>query len=145
MLVDVAGKMASSDLFKSQCKSISPKRSTLTVTLPVTKTDGMVFESIFAVNGTVNISTGAQRSANAADMFGFPADTYAGLNTGLGHYAGSQTETGSWPSAADPEYDFHSPVVVNYTSTGFGGATATWKDQCIEAMRERVYDCCQLQ
>jgi hypothetical protein len=98
-------------------------------------------ESMFAINGTVNNGTGAQRTANAADPFGFPADTYAGLNTGLGSYAGSQrTTSGSWPAVpVDPEYDFWSPIVCNYTSTYFGTAASTplltWRQNCLEAIR----------
>ena len=84
--------------------------------------------------------TAKRATPNAADPFGFPSDEYAGLNTGLGAIAGSQLATGSWPYVAvDPEYDYYSPIVCNYTSTYFGGATATWKDQCVEAIREAVH------
>ena len=94
-------------------------------------------ESFFGVNGTINISTGAQRSANAADMFGYPSDTYAGLSTQLGAVAGSQI-SGVWPNGvADPEYDYYSPIVVNYTSTAFGNST--WLDNCIVATRQGIH------
>lgn len=101
-------------------------------------------ESFCAIDGTVNITDGTKRAANAADPFGWPADVYAGINTGLGAVAGSQLE-GSWPNGvADPEYDFYSPIVVNYTSTYFkgvdanGAASNTWKDQCVQAVREGI-------
>jgi hypothetical protein len=88
---------------------------------------------------TVNITDGTARNANAADPFGFPNDEYAGIKTGLGAYAGSQREAGSWPRVpVDPEYDFWSPIVCNYGSSAFGGATRTWKDQCLEAIRTAV-------
>ena len=74
-------------------------------------------EFMMATDGTVGIDDGVGRAANAADMLGWPADNYAGINTGLGAVAGSQLE-GVWPNGvADPEYDFYSPIVVNYTST----------------------------
>lgn len=104
-------------------------------------------ESMFAIDGTVNVSSGAKRgsgsspgSASAPDPFGYPGDTYAGLNTGLGSYAGSLRATGSWPAVpADPEYDFWSPIVCNYTSTYFGTAASTplltWRQNCLEAIR----------
>lgn len=96
-------------------------------------------ESFFGTNGTVNISTGAQRSANAADKFGFPSDTYAGLSTQLGAVAGSQL-SGVWPNGvADPEYDYYSPIIVNYTSTAFAGLTNTWADNCVTATREAIH------
>ena len=88
-------------------------------------------------NGTINVSTGAQRSANAADPFGYPSDTYAGLSTVLGAYGGSQ-KSGVWPNGeADPEYDFYAPVIVNHTSTYFGGST--WAANCVKAVREAIH------
>jgi hypothetical protein len=94
-------------------------------------------ESFMGNNGTVNVTTGAQRAANAADPFCYPTDTYAGLSTVLGAYGGSQT-TGVWPNGyADPEFDFFSPVQVNFTSSYFGGAT--WKDNCVKAVREAIH------
>jgi hypothetical protein len=102
-------------------------------------------ESFCAIDGTVNITNGQKRAANADDAFGWPADTYAGINTGLGAVAGSQLE-GVWPNgSADPEYDFYSPIVVNYTSKYFKGKNAlgadsfTWDDQCVQAVREGIH------
>lgn len=101
-------------------------------------------ESMFAIDGTVSIVDGTKRAANADDPFGWPADNYAGLNTGLGAVAGSQLE-GSWPNGvADPEYDHWSPIVVNYTSKYFKGKNSagadsfTWQDQCVQAVREGI-------
>lgn len=137
-LIDVAGKMASR-LQESMQEHLS-KEIYIDGNATGNENRWHGLESIFGINGTVNVATGAQRSANAADPFGFPADEYAGLNTGLGYIAGSQLASGSWPYVAvDPEYDYYSPVVCNYTSTYFGGATATWKDQCVEAIREAVH------
>lgn len=94
-------------------------------------------ESFMGTNGTINISTGAQRSANAADPFAYPSDTYAGLSTTLGAYGGSQ-KTGVWPNGeADPEFDFNSPTIVNYTSSYFGGTT--WEANCVKAVREAIH------
>lgn len=138
-LIDVAGKMASR-LQESMQEHLS-KEIYIDGNAAGNENRWHGLESIFGINGTVNKDTGAQEvTPRAQDPFGFPADEYAGLNTGLGYYAGSQTETGAWPvAAADPEYDFYSPIVTNYTSTYFGGATATWKDQCIEAIRAGVH------
>jgi hypothetical protein len=94
-------------------------------------------ESFLGSNGTINVSTGAQRTANAADPFGSPSDTYGGLSTVLGAYGGSQ-KTGVWPNGeADPEYDFYSPVIANVTSTYFGGST--WAANCAKALREALH------
>lgn len=136
-LIDVAGKM--SNRLRESMEEHLAKEVFIDGYASGNENRWMGLESMFAVNGTVNVATGAQRAANAADPFGFPNDEYAGLKTGLGQYAGSQLATGSWPRVpADPEYDFWAPLVCNYTSTAFGGATATWKDQCIEAIRESV-------
>jgi hypothetical protein len=91
-------------------------------------------ESALAATQTINISTGAERTANAADKAGAPADTYAGLTTGIGDYGG--TWTGSWPDGTgDAHYDFWTPVIVNTTSTAFGGATDDFAGQGDEAIR----------
>jgi hypothetical protein len=77
---------------------------------------------------------GDNGSTAAGDKRAAPSDSFAGLNTDLGNYGG--TWTGTWPDGTgDTHYDFWSPLLVNYTSTGFGGTTATWKDQAIKALR----------
>jgi hypothetical protein len=94
-------------------------------------------ESFLANNGTLNKATGAQRSATAEDIFGSPNDVYAGLDTRLGHYGGAQLQ-GVWPAGkADSEYDFYSPLLVNYTSTSFG--SSTWAANCVKAIREGLH------
>lgn len=93
-------------------------------------------ESMFAINGTLNISTGAQRSANAADKVGYPNQTYAGLSTALGNYNGENQAGLIWPEGiADPEFDFWSPLVINVNSTAFAGSNHTWAGQASEVMR----------
>lgn len=90
-------------------------------------------ETMFETNGTINVTTGAQRSANSADPCGYPNSTYATMSTALGTFGGSwgegtaqSTISTTWPSGrGDPEYDFWSPVIVNYTSAAFG-QTAWW-------------------
>lgn len=74
---------------------------------------------------------------------------YAGLATGLGETAGTwaQNPGGNdiWPEGeGDVEYDFFSPLLVDYTSAvaestaaqtvGFAG-TADWKTRAVEALR----------
>lgn len=137
-LIDVAGKMASR-LQESMQEHLS-KEVYIDGNDVGNENRWHGLESIFKTNGTINVNDGSKRVAgDPADPFGYPDDEYAGLSTQLGYIAGSQLESGSWPYVTvDPEYDFYSPIVVNYTSTYFGGATATWKDQCIEAIREGV-------
>jgi len=94
---------------------------------------------MFGCTQTINSSTGAARTANAADFVGYPNDTYAGLSTVLGNYGGENESNVVWPSGvADPEYDFWSPLLVNYTCTGFSGATDTFVAQGDEAMRYAI-------
>jgi len=98
-------------------------------------------ESIFVLNGTVNSTSGAQRSANAADIVGYPNDTYAALSTVLGNYGGENESSQYWPDGiADAEYDFWSPLVVNYTPThaDLPASTNTWAGQGDEAMRYAI-------
>lgn len=94
-------------------------------------------ESFLGNNGTITVSTGAQRTANAADPFGYPSDSYASLSTELGYYGGSQLE-GVWPAGkADSEFDFYSPLIVNTTSSYFG--STTWAANCVKALREGLH------
>jgi hypothetical protein len=89
----------------------------------------------------VNSTSGAQRSANAADIVGYPNDTYAGLSTVLGNYGGENESSQYWPDGiSDAEYDFWSPLVVNYTTThaDLPSTTQTWAGQGDEAMRYAI-------
>lgn len=95
-------------------------------------------ESFMANNGTIDITANAvtSRAASAADPFAFPQDSYAGLSTKLGEYGGSQLE-GKWPAGrADSEFDFYSPVLVNWSSSWFNTGGTTWEKNAIPALRE---------
>lgn len=101
------------------------------------------FETFMATSGTVNISTGATRSANAADVVGYPSDTYAGLSTILGNYGGTWTSQAgidsTWPAGRGTlNYDFFSPVIVCYNSTAWAGAANDWASNCLKATRYGV-------
>lgn len=100
-------------------------------------------ESFFGLTGTVSTK----------QPVGVPDDSYAGLDTDLGAYGGSWTNTGTtvhaqgdWPNGTgSAEFDFWSPLVVDYTSTlttnnttgvlGWSAATKTWANTCREALR----------
>ena len=140
-LIDVAGKM--SNRLRESIEQHLSREVFIDGTASGNENRWHGLESMFAVNGTVNKDDGTQRTANAADPFGFPNDEYAGLKTGLGQYAGSQLATGAWPAVpVDPEYDFWSPLVCNYTSTYFGTAASTpmltWRQNSVEAIRLAV-------
>ncbi len=92
------------------------------------------FESMFATNGTVNISTGAQRATNTGDKVGYPNDTYATLSTVLGTVGGDWESSVVWPDGdGDPEYDYWSPLIVHTSYTGFA--------DFIEALRFGIVTC----
>ena len=108
-------------------------------------------ETMMATAGTVNITSGATRTANAADVVGYPSDTYAALSTVLANYSGSWGTQSSiattWPAGTgDLGYDFYSPTIVCYNSTAWGGADNTWDSNCVKAVRyllthlQRCYD-----
>lgn len=100
-------------------------------------------ETMMGMNGTINITSGAQRTANAADVVGSPNNTYAGLSCVLGNYSGAwgggtaQADIGTtWPAGkGDLGYDFWSPISVNTTSTAWGAPTATFADTCVLCTR----------
>lgn len=98
------------------------------------------FESMFGNTGTIKIDDGTTRAANAADKYAYPDDTYATLTTELGDYGGENSSTNpAWPfGIASPQFDFWSPVMLNYTSSAYSGATDTWVAQGREALREAL-------
>lgn len=97
--------------------------------------DGM--DTMAAIDGTINIATGAQRSANAADRAGYPDGVYAGIDTELGAYNGANEAGAIWPNGiADPNYDFWSMLVANATSTDYGNAgNSDFRHQGDEVLR----------
>jgi hypothetical protein len=136
-LIDVAGKMASR--LQESVEQHLAKEIYVNGDAPGNELRFNGLESLFSYDGTVDINTGLKRVANAADPFAWAKDNYAGLSTELGAAAGSQIE-GVWPNGVcDPEYDYYTPVICNYTSTYFKGQSATWKDQCVEATREAIH------
>lgn len=101
-------------------------------------------ETMMAATQTVQINSGAARTANAADIVGYPNDTYATISTVLGNSGGSwgtQADISStWPMGrGSTEYDFWSPVICNYTSTALAGSAATWAVQCESATRFLIH------
>jgi hypothetical protein len=76
-------------------------------------------------------------TVSAGNKVATPNDTYAGRSTVLGAYGGSWA--GTWPvGTGDSEYDHWSPIIVDYTNTGWTHATKTWPNTCQEAMRFAV-------
>lgn len=99
-------------------------------------------ESVFGtITHTLPSNGGAARnSSNEPDKVGNPAGTYAGISKVLGAAGGAQETGVGWPNGvADPEFDFWSPLVVNYNATTFGdqtaGKTHSFATQGDEAMR----------
>lgn len=79
-------------------------------------------------------------TSTGSDDVALNADTYAGLNCALAAYGG--TWTGTWPTGTgDSEYDFWTPVLVNYLSSGIVGTGDTWATQGAEAIRFGVIKC----
>lgn len=95
-------------------------------------------ESFCGATQTVTAGTAGAtaRTANAADFVGYPNDNYADNNTNLGDAGGEGDPTLTWPGGVnDPEFDFWTPLLVNYTCTGFSPSTHTWANQGDEALR----------
>lgn len=137
-LVNVAGKMASR-LLTSMEQYLS-KEWVVNGYLAENSLRFHGIESMMGAVHTLNVNTpGASRGAiNAADPFYFPNASYAGISTVLGAYGGSPPTNGSWPNGnADPEFDFFSPVIVQGSSTYFGGST--WSSNCVKAVREAIH------
>lgn len=99
-------------------------------------------ETMMGINGTINVTSGAQRAANAADPTAYPSGTYAGQSTQLQTFGGSwnaQSDINTcWPYGyGDAAYDATSPTIVNYTSSAFGNTT--WALNCVAAVRHLIW------
>jgi hypothetical protein len=86
-------------------------------------------ESFLSNNGTL-----------ASGLVGAPNSTFAGLDCTLGAYGGTWTPGSghNWPDGrgdASQSYDFWSPLIVDYTNTGWTAGTKTWPNTCLEATR----------
>jgi len=109
-------------------------------------------QTINSSSGQITVTNPAvARTADATDKFGFPQDNYAGLDTSLGAYGGGRlrpavgADRGVFPDVPVTEdFDFYSPIIVNYTSTSFPGATGKWDGNngtAIAATREGIHQC----
>lgn len=84
--------------------------------------------------------------ASASSLVGTNNDTYAGLSTTRGTYGGAWSPgASSWPNGyGDSQYDFWTPLVVNYTSPlsadsdGWSATNKVWSNTCIEALRYAI-------
>lgn len=87
-----------------------------------------------------------QSGVSASAPVGSAVDTYAGLTTTLGTYGGAWSpSTAAWPTGSgDAQFDFWSPLLVDYTSAvaagsgGWSAATKTWPNTCDDALRFAV-------
>lgn len=83
-------------------------------------------ESFFSISG-----------AAANGYVGVNNDTYAGLDTALGTYGGSWSQSGgntTWPiGQGDVQYDYWTPPVILYDNPAFG-AGADWDTDCEEVL-----------
>lgn len=108
-------------------------------------------ETMMAATQTLDLTsaTVAGRTANQADVVMYPNDTYAGLSTILGNYAGSWSSITTtsvstavktaWPANKGTlSFDFFSPVGVLYDSSTWGGTANTWEQCCLFATRYMV-------
>lgn len=77
-------------------------------------------------------------TTKAAPRYMSPTSNYANLNCVPGTYGGVWSN-GTWPNGSgQPQYDFWSPILVDYTSPVSGAwsaATKTWQNTCNEALR----------
>lgn len=81
------------------------------------------------------IESFCQGTAQAGQATALPTSTYAGLSCTPGTYGGNWSG-GVWPvGTGDTHYDFWSPILVDYTSTFWGGTGQTWEKNCVDAIR----------
>ena len=99
-------------------------------------------ESLFRVNTTtpqsVTATSGAARTANAADLVAYPDGNYAGIDVELGAYGGENESGEYWPyGVCDPDFDFWTPLIclTNTSHADLPGSTDTFAGQGDESLR----------
>lgn len=107
--------------------------------------NGTIDESVSGV-ATADTTVDGSFKGGTADRFGYPSDNYAGLSTQLGYYGGGRLNatSGVFPDVpVDPEFDFYSPIIVNYNASSFGNANnpRNWRSNCVQATREGIVQC----
>lgn len=89
-------------------------------------------------------------SATSTDKVADPSGTYAGLSKAINDAVGWTTNLSSgarpnatiatdWPlggGAGQENYDYWSPLLVNYASTAWGNGSTAWADNCLSVLRE---------
>jgi hypothetical protein len=91
-----------------------------------------------------NLAANAKRMHGLESFFGctaasgakvaVPNDSYAGLSTVLGDGGGAWS--GTWPDGrGDSNYDYWSPIVIQYAQDVWGNSGATWALNCLSALR----------
>ena len=146
-LVDVASKM--SERLKESLEQHLSYQPYVDGNAPGRENDFHGMESFLGYDGTVDESVSGvatkRTSSNTADRYGFPDDNYATLSTRPGYYGGGRINatTGQWPNVpVDPEFDFYSPVIINYNASSFNSSGArNWRTNCVFAMREGIHQC----
>lgn len=146
-LVDVASKM--SERLKESLEQHLSYQPYVDGNAPGRENDFHGMESFLGFDGTVDESVAGvatkRTSGNTADRYGFPDDNYATLSTRPGYYGGGRINatSGQWPNVpVDPEFDFYSPVIINYNASSFNSAgTRSWRANCVFAMREGIHQC----
>lgn len=96
--------------------------------------DGNLAANVKRVHGLESVFSA---TVNAGKFVGINNDTYAGLSTARGSVGGGSMVSGDWPTGviSGPEYDFFTPLVVDYTNTGWAATTKTWINTCNEVLR----------
>lgn len=85
----------------------------------------------------------------AGDRIAEPSVTYAGLSTALANQGGTwsanlttspnATLANDWPDGqGDVEYDYFSPKLVNWSSTGWGTGSTTFEDNCWRVIGQTI-------
>ena len=78
--------------------------------------------------------TGTSPTVSGVIVLPNSGSKYATLDLRPGATGGNWS--GTWPSGkGDANYDFWSPVIVDWMATAWGGGSQSWEKNCVDAMR----------
>ena len=93
----------------------------------------------------MDVATGGDAPV-VGDLIAMPDGSYQGLATDLGQ-SGTWTAdlasppssklSSDWPhGSGDPDYDYNSPLLVNWSSNAWGTSAVTWESNCLNALSQ---------
>lgn len=111
--------------------------------------DGNASGSENRIHGIASFEGYTDGESLVTDRLAYPVDTYGGLSTTPGAGGGSWSTNlttkpnhnvaTDWPDGqGDSEYDYWTPKLINWSSSGWGTGSVLWEDNCWRVIGQAI-------